>query len=242
MSLQDILLDDPGQDDDLIDDLPVNQEYDNMIEDILSKESAGEIDEIISEIKTGGYYNGGDDENNDNMITLDGKILSNDDILYYLINNKLKNNLAKLPINNDDDLYLLYNKVSPNRYIYKRFIELVNLIGAIEDKISKDPHKNLNISLPTIHIPSDANKKIIYDQEFLIEMINKIIKYVQKLTGNRKDIKLMLADNQKKSIKKVGGVEDNIKKLVLCEKSHCKAINHTNDVVRILKDYLGGLE
>lgn len=104
----------------------------------------------------------------------------------------------------------LINKMPSKKYIYDQFTQLLNMVTEIEytfcahvSKISAGDV--LNVSLPDINMPVDADELIVYRPDVLREMINKLVNYINGLNINSiisepvsSNIKLMpIFDGQK---------------------------------------------
>lgn len=140
-----------------------------------------------------------------------------------------------------------------NRYLYKQFIHLVDIIGKLENTLSVAVlrHDNLNVSIPSITFLPDIDEIILFDTFALEQTMNKIINYVNKLniealTGVKKrqisevpsftatldmDVRLDATGTELEQMKKMLEQEVIVAAYVdKLEKYHTAVINHMNSV------------
>lgn len=230
----------------------------------------------IANIKTGGLYS--DEDQEENSVKIKDVDYVCDNVSFYtnlrIINfarfellkptiEQYKEKFAQLyPWIQDGQIeispYILYNNIIESskmgKYIYSQFIRIVDSIANLEKFISDNiiVNKNypLNISLPTLVLPYDANIKLIYSPQLLQMFMNKIISYVNNINlslERRIEIDPIaeftdkIPDDNISISSDLAAYRENIHKLLdaelritqylrKIEQYHCLVINHTNRI------------
>jgi len=182
---------------------------------------------------------------------------------YELTNAPLYNFVKKLPVcRNYWDMYIyIVNTELDNKYIYKQFVNLIDLIHSIEKyiiaKVERLQHSSINLSLPKLVFEPDIDEVILYRPDILGAEINKLIKYMGKMNINsiidehidqnielvkifdkKIDFNQLMPDPQKMNVRKYAQEYMKHEEIVAnhvmdVEQYHCYIINHVNDMYKI---------
>jgi len=180
----------------------------------------------INEIRVGGYYK--DEDSDVNVIKIGGNDspieFVCDEVGYYIMSRKME--LARFELSNPNheatnlkyrlsfgwmipsDYSQLYTRIIDRAikkdYLYNQFVQLVNLIGEMEEFIITSvaaagrAGKVINVSLPDIILMPHIDQIIVYRPDVLMATINKIISYI-----NRLNITSLLGEPVQKNIEMV---------------------------------------
>ncbi|SIP86076.1 Hypothetical protein PACV_363 [Pacmanvirus A23] len=165
----------------------------------------------IKEIRGAGLYS---DDDSQNMIKLGGSdaevSMICDEMSFYIMVRKMDMARFELSKPNDVQCKLKYAKMFKNiagrdyaaiyallidsvlkkKFMYNQFVELVNLIGKMEELIEikvlevGKAGKSINVTIPDIFLLPNIDMLIIYRPDILEATINKIIDYINKLNVN----------------------------------------------------------
>lgn len=165
----------------------------------------------IREIRGGGLYL--DEESETNVIRLGGGETEFicDSVSFYIMSRKME--LARFKLSNPTpdliaakvnkmfgdiigmDYTALYSHiikkyVAKNGYLYNQFVQLIDLIGTMEElilaKVESAGRKQIpiNISIPDIFLSPNVDQLILYRPDILHHVVNQIIDYVNLLNVN----------------------------------------------------------
>lgn len=168
----------------------------------------------IGEIRGGGIYSDDAEETNNNLIKIGGSDSEVefvcDDMSFYIMSRKMelarfelsKPNLAVIEAKYNAmfrdvvgiDYSALYTRIIDRalkkKYIYDQFVQLVDLLGSMEQTIAAKVDalgrkgQPINISLPDIFLLPHVDTLIVYRPDILADTMNKIIDYVNKININ----------------------------------------------------------
>jgi hypothetical protein len=168
----------------------------------------------IKEIRGAGLYQDENSESTDRVIKIGGNNspteLVCDEISFYIMVRKLELARFELSKPNIEDCRIKYKKmfgevvgldysslysrlidtVLDKSHIYRQFVELINLIGELEQTIIivvrtvGTRGTPINMSVPDMFLHPHIDKLIIYRPDILSDTINKVIDYVNKLNIN----------------------------------------------------------
>jgi hypothetical protein len=168
----------------------------------------------IREIRGAGLYKDDCEESPDDVIKLGGNNTDIefvcDDMTFYMMTRRME--LARFELSKPDfaqckakytrmfknivgiDYSTLYtriiNQALKKKFLYKQFVELVELIGEteqlIEIKVNSAARRGvpINISIPDIILLPHIDQLIIYRTDILCATMNKIINYMNKINVN----------------------------------------------------------